>query len=264
VLPGTFENPFNRTSQPARVVALVPARYASTRFPGKALADLDGRSVIEHVYRRAAAARRVDAVVVATDDGRIAAAVARFGGDARMTASTHRSGTDRIAEVARGLSCEIVINVQGDEPLVDPADIDRIVDALDAPGAAPMAALRCPLDAAGRETPHVVKMVVDAAGRALAFSRAAEPAVPGDAGAPSRAVWKHVGLYGYRRDFLLRFAALPQTPGEIAQALEQLRALEHGHAIDTVETAHDSVGIDTPADLEIARRRLAASALPVR
>ena len=257
MLPVTFENPFDRTSQPARVVALIPSRYASIRFPGKALADLDGLPVIEHVYRRAAAARRVDAVVVATDDDRIAAAVARFGGHARMTSAAHRTGTDRIAEVARALPCAIVINVQGDEPLVDPADIDRLVAALEAPGAAPMATLRCRLDAAERDTPHVVKVVVDAAGRALAFSRAAEPAVPAGAGVPSPRVWKHIGLYGYQRDFLLRFAALPQTPGERAEALEQLRALEHGHAIDTVETPHDSVGIDTPADLELARRRLA-------
>jgi 3-deoxy-manno-octulosonate cytidylyltransferase (CMP-KDO synthetase) len=263
VLPVTFASPFDRTSQPARVVALIPARYRSTRFPGKALADLDGRSVIEHVCRRAAAARRVDAVVVATDDERIAATVRGFGAPARMTAATHRSGTDRIAEVARDLPCAFVVNVQGDEPLVDPDDIDRLVAALEAPGAAPMATLRCPLDPAERDTPHVVKVVVDANGRAVAFSRAPEPVVPPGA-TPCPPVWKHVGLYGYQREFLLRFAALPPTPGETAESLEQLRALEHGHPIDTVETPHDSVGIDTPADLEHARRRLAAGALPVR
>jgi len=263
VLPVTFPNPFDRTSQPARVVALIPARYASTRFPGKALADLDGRPMIEHVCRRAASARSVDAVVVATDDARIAGAVEAFGGCARLTAGAHATGTDRIAEVARELACEVVVNVQGDEPLIDPDDIDLAVGALDAPGAAPMATLRVPItDPDELADPHVVKVVVDAHGRALYFSRAPIPYTRPDGDPPAPAGYKHIGLYAYRREFLLALAALPRTRLEAAEALEQLRVLEHGYDIDTVETSHDSVGVDTPADLERARRRLAAGALP--
>ena len=214
--------------------------------------------MIEHVYRRAADAAGIDAVVVATDDRRIADAVERFGGFARMTAASHRTGTDRIAEVARELHCSIIVNVQGDEPLVEPASIAQLVDALHADETLEMATLRTPIR---REedyaSPHVVKVVVDANGNALYFSRAPIPhhVVSGS----SRTAYKHLGLYAYRRDFLLRLAALPQTALERAESLEQLRALEHGHRIRAVETRYDSIGVDTPEDLDRVR---SAFALP--
>lgn len=244
-------------------VAVIPARYASTRFPGKPLAEISGRPMIEHVYRRAADARGVDAVVVATDDERVAHAVARFGGLSRMTDTHHRTGMDRIAEVARDLRCSIVVNVQGDEPLVDPTAISLMIDALRGDPDLPMATLRTPIR---REedyaSPHVVKVVVDGDDNALYFSRAPIPFhregpptgdLPPEGG---RYAYKHLGLYAYRRDFLLRLAALPQTALEQAESLEQLRALEHGHRIRAVETRHDSIGVDTPEDLERVRRKL--------
>jgi 3-deoxy-manno-octulosonate cytidylyltransferase (CMP-KDO synthetase) len=237
---------------PLRAVAIIPARYQSTRLPAKALADIAGKPMIEHVYRRAAAARAVDAVVVATDDARIAAAVEGFGGIARMTATSHRTGLDRIAEVARELSCPIVVNVQGDEPVIDPLMIDEVIAALTSDADAQMSTLRRRIkDAADYRNPNVVKVVVDAAGRALYFSRAP---IPHGTGA-----YKHVGLYAYRRDFLLQLASLPQTPLETAESLEQLRALEHGFRIRTVETLFDSIGVDTPEDLERVRRQVAVA-----
>jgi 3-deoxy-manno-octulosonate cytidylyltransferase (CMP-KDO synthetase) len=215
--------------------------------------------MIEHVFRRAADARGVDAVVVATDDARVAEAVERFGGTARMTEPHHRTGMDRIAEVARDLHCSIVVNVQGDEPLVEPAAISSMIDALRNDPSLQMATLRTPIRR-GEDyaSPHVVKVVVDASGDALYFSRAPIPSYrdrPPDGGMrggfpPEGGSYKHLGLYAYRRDFLLHLAALPQTALERAESLEQLRALEHGHRIRVVETEHDSIGVDTPDDLE--------------
>ena len=264
--PVTFRNPFQRTSQ-ATVVAVIPARYASTRFPGKALIDLAGHPMVEHVYRRAAEARGVDAVVVATDDRRVADAVEAFGGIARMTSADHRTGTDRIAEVARDLSAGIIVNVQGDEPLVEPLAIAQMVDALAADPALQMSTLRTTIR---REedyaSAHVVKVVVDLQDNALYFSRAPIPSHggPAEAGHYSQSVasgfsgsaYKHLGLYAYRRDFLLRLSALPQTALEQAESLEQLRALEHGFRIRAVETQYDSIGVDTPEDLERVRHAL--------
>ena len=210
--------------------------------------------MIEHVYRRAADARGVDAVVVATDDERVARAVARFGGLSRMTGTHHRTGLDRIAEIARDLHCSIVVNVQGDEPLADPSAISLMIDALHGDPDLPMATLRTPIR---REedyaSPHVVKVVVDSNDDALYFSRAP---IPFHREGPPRAAFKHLGLYAYRRDFLLRLAALPQTALEQAESLEQLRALEHGHRIRAVETQHDSIGVDTLEDLERVRQTL--------
>jgi 3-deoxy-manno-octulosonate cytidylyltransferase (CMP-KDO synthetase) len=252
VSPVTFRNPFLRTSPTPAVVAVIPARYQSTRLPGKPLLDIGGRPMIELVYRRAAEADSVDAVVVATDDQRIVDAVAAFGGIARLTRPTHRTGTDRIAEVAADLSCDIVVNVQGDEPLIDPAMISAIVAPLRADASIVMTTARCRLtDPDDFRNPHVVKVVTDPHGDALYFSRA--PIPHGTDPARTQA-YVHVGLYAFRRDFLLRFAALPQTPLEVAESLEQLRALEHGYRIRTVVTEHHSIGVDTPQDLERARR----------
>ena len=223
--------------------------------------------MIEHVYRRAAAAKSVDAVVVATDDPRIAAVVHGFGGFARLTRSSHRSGTDRLAEVAEDLPCDIVLNVQGDEPLVDPRTLDEMTAPLESDPSLKMTTVRRRItDAEDYENPHVVKVVVDADGNALYFSRSPIPYVRESRAASEDAVYeetpvfKHLGLYAYRRSFLLAFARLQPTPLELAESLEQLRALEHGFRIRTVETEHDSIGVDTPEDLERARRLVAAEA----
>ena len=208
--------------------------------------------MIEHVYRRAAEADSVDAVVVATDDQRIADAVEAFGGIARMTRSTHRTGTDRIAEVAADLTCDVVVNVQGDEPLIDPAMITAVVAPLRADTSLVMTTARRRLtDPDELRNPHIVKVVTDTRGDALYFSRAAIPSGADPATSPA---YVHVGLYAFRRDFLLRYPTLRQTPLEVAESLEQLRALEHGYRIRTVVTEHHSIGVDTPQDLERARR----------
>jgi 3-deoxy-manno-octulosonate cytidylyltransferase (CMP-KDO synthetase) len=215
--------------------------------------------MIEHVYRRVAAARGVGTVMVATDDERIRAAVEAFGGLVRMTAARHASGTDRVAEVAASLACDLVVNVQGDEPLIEPGMIDEALAPFAADPSLRMSTLCRRLDdPAQAESPHVTKVVRDVAGFALYFSRAAVPFVR-DAHADADR-FKHIGLYVYRRDCLLELAGLPPTPLERAEALEQLRALEHGIRIKTVETRHDSMGVDTPEDLERVRQHLAALA----
>jgi 3-deoxy-manno-octulosonate cytidylyltransferase (CMP-KDO synthetase) len=206
--------------------------------------------MVEHVYRRAADARGVDAVVVATDDERIAAAVERFGGIVRMTGRAHRTGTDRIAELAPDLSCDVIVNVQGDLPLIEPGQIDEVLAPLLADPALQMSTLRTAItDAADSTNPNVVKVVVDRRGDALYFSRAPIPFLRG----PGTS-YKHIGLYAYRRPFVQTFAGLAQTPLEIAESLEQLRALEHGYRIRTVDTHFESIEVDTPEDLERVRR----------
>ena len=252
--PVAFRNPFERTPKPLHIIVVIPARYSSTRFPGKPLADIAGHSMIEHVYARAAAAPGVDAVVVATDDARVAQAVERFGGVVRMTRPTHRTGLDRIAEVSADLDCDIVVNVQGDEPLFEPQMITEVVEPLDNDATVQMSTLRRRIsDPADNSDPNVVKVVVDLAGNALYFSRSPVPFVS-DAARP---LFKHVGLYAYRRAFVRELASLPQTPLEIAESLEQLRAIEHGFGIRAVETHYDSIGVDTPEDLERVRRQMA-------
>jgi len=217
--------------------------------------------MVEHVYRRAEAAVLVDTVVVATDDDRIASAVAAFGGRAQMTRPDHLTGTDRLAEVAATLACEVVVNVQADEPLIEPDMIDAVVACLDDP-AVVMSTLRCRLrDDADLQDPHVVKVAVDRNGQALFFSRAAiglDQTTGGGAAAPS--VYKHVGLYAYRRLFLMTLNQLDPTPLERAERLEQLRVLEHGYRIMTTETKRDPIGVDTPRDLERVRRLVATGA----
>jgi 3-deoxy-manno-octulosonate cytidylyltransferase (CMP-KDO synthetase) len=212
--------------------------------------------MIEHVYRRTAEARGIDAVVVATDDERIAAAVERFGGVVRMTARTHRTGTDRIAEIAPLLDCEILVNVQGDLPLVEPGKIEEVLAPLAADPALEMSTLRKAItDASEYTNPNVVKVVVNRHGDALYFSRSPIPFVRG-----SGTAYKHIGLYAYRRPFVQLFARLPPTPLEIAESLEQLRALEHGFRIRVVETCFESIEVDTPEDLERVRRHMAVTA----
>jgi 3-deoxy-manno-octulosonate cytidylyltransferase (CMP-KDO synthetase) len=238
--------------QSARVVAIVPARYASTRLPGKALALIAGKPMIEHVYRRASDAAGVTAVIVATDDERIAEAVEAFGGLAVMTSPRHLTGTDRLAEVAASLSSDIIMNVQGDEPLIDARAIDACVQSLvDHPDDV-MSTARRVLEDHEADNPAVVKVVVDRHDVALYFSRAAIPFRRD--GTPSPTRWAHLGLYGYRRSFLLTLAGLAPTPLEQSESLEQLRVLEHGYRIRCVETRSTSVGVDTPDDLARVRK----------
>jgi 3-deoxy-manno-octulosonate cytidylyltransferase (CMP-KDO synthetase) len=261
VPPDTFPDRLARTSPAPRVVVIIPARFHSSRLPGKALADIGGRPMIEHVYRRAARARGVDAVIVATDDERIAEAVRRCGGHAVLTDGRHASGTDRIAEVARALRCDIVVNVQGDEPLIDPAMITEAIEPFADPAVRMTTLCRASDDPAAASDPNVVKVVVDLQGDALYFSRAPIPHARG--GAPVRFL-RHVGLYGYRRDLLLELAGMPPAPLETAESLEQLRALEHGVRIRTIETSHDSIGVDTPEDLERVRAACGGATAAVR
>lgn len=245
------------TARPLHVVAVIPARYNSTRFPGKAIADLDGRPMIEHVYRRAASCAIVSDVIVATDDLRIATTVAAFGGNVRLTRSDHQTGTDRLAEVALTLECDIVVNVQGDEPLIDPRAIGEAVAPFTDPSIQVTTLYRRIDDPADLSNPNVVKVVLDRGGYALYFSRAPIPHARDPRGGWPP-LYKHIGLYAYRRSALLVIAALEPTPLERAEALEQLRALEHGIRIKAVETRYDTIGVDTPEDLEQVRRLLAA------
>ncbi len=212
--------------------------------------------MIEHVYRRASAARSIESVIVVTDDERIHRAVIGFGGQSRMTSASHQSGTDRIAEIAPALTCDVIVNVQGDEPLIEPAMIDEAVAPFSHDPSLMMSTLRRRIeDDAERQNPNVTKVVVDRDDFALYFSRAPIPFVR--QGCPPAPAWRHVGMYAYRRDCLMRLAALPPGGMERSEALEQLRALEHGIRIKTLETRFDSIGVDTPEDLERVRAMFA-------
>jgi len=240
-------------------IAVIPARYESSRLPGKALADICGRPMIEHVYRRTASARSIQSVIVATDDERIYRAVQQFGGVARMTSASHQSGTDRIAEIAPELRAAVIVNVQGDEPLIEPDMIDEAVAPFSSDATLMMSTLRRRIDdEAERQNPHVTKVVVDRQDCALYFSRAPIPFVR--SGSPAAPAWRHIGLYVYRRECLLQLASLPPTAMEQSEALEQLRALEHGVRIRVVETQFDSIGVDTDEDLARVRTTFARQA----
>ena len=239
-----------------QVVCIIPSRYESSRFPGKPLADLCGKPMIQHVYERVLRARSVTFAAVATDDERIFAAVQAFGGRAVMTSPRHRSGTDRIAEAVESLGLAddaIVVNIQGDQPLFEPSQVDEVVEPLGEDPSIPMSTLIYRISRAEEIThPNAVKVVFDRRGFALYFSRATVPFVRDrDKGAD---YYKHHGIYAYRRAFLRAFTALPEGILERLEALEQLRALEHGHRIRVVVTPHDSVEVDTPAELERVRR----------
>lgn len=238
----------------SQVVAIIPARYESTRFPGKPLALIDGKPMIQHVYERTASVASVDRVLVATDDERIAAGVRGFAGEVVMTSSTHVSGTDRIAEVADGLDAEVVVNVQGDLPFLEAPMLDAAVELLHADGALPMATIKTAIrEASEMANPNVVKVVSDRDGYALYFSRSPLPYWR-EAASAGILGYKHIGLYAYRREFLRTFARLAPTPLERAEKLEQLRALEWGFRIKVAETTGGAgIEVDTPADLERAR-----------
>lgn len=247
-----------------KITAVIPARYASTRFPGKALAEIDGKPMIRHVYERTSRASLVGEVIVATDDERIRQAVNAFGGSCRMTRPDHETGTDRLAEVAAGLDADIIVNVQGDEPLIEPGMIDQAIrpflDDPDLRMGTLKTRIRCLHDFL---SPNVVKVVTGSDGNALYFSRSPLPFfrdkwkdLKDDSFSSGKLLcYKHVGLYVFRRDFLLEFAAMAPTFLENAEKLEQLRALENGVDIRVVETEFESIGVDTPDDLAKARER---------
>ena len=232
---------------PPRILGVIPARFASSRFPGKPLVPIGGKPMIRHVWERARASRLLGRVLVATDDSRIAAAAAAFGAEAVMTSPAHPSGTDRVAEAAAATDAEIIVNIQGDEPLIDPAAIDLAISVLLDDPSCQMATLKRRIE---REeeiaNPNVVKVVTALDGRALYFSRSPVPANRGG----GAVYWKHIGLYVYRRPLLLGYSALPRGPLEEAEKLEQLRALENGIGIRVAETACDTIGVDTPQDLD--------------
>ncbi len=248
----------------ARSVGVIPARWGSTRFPGKMLHPLCGRPLLEWVVRRARGARRLDAVLVATDDPRILAAAAGWGVEAVMTSPGHPSGTDRVAEAVRGRDAEVVVNVQGDEPLIDPALIDAVAGALLEDAAWQMATAAVPMpDPEEAARPAAVKVVCDARGRALYFSRAPIPFVrePEEAALAAGSRLRHVGLYGYRRAFLERFVAAGPCPLERIEKLEQLRALHLGAAIRVLTADRAGAGVDTPEDVPRAEAALRAAGL---
>ncbi len=237
----------------ADIVGVIPARFSSTRLPGKALVEIEGVPMVVRVWRQTARARALGRVLVATDDQRIVRAVAAAGGEAMMTSPTHPSGTDRIAEVAAKVPAAIYVNVQGDLPFIDPADLDALAAPMSADADIAMATLATPIvDAHEWHNPNVVKVVCDGRGDALYFSRAPIP-WPREGAAPPAAARRHIGVYAYRRDFLLRFARLEPGVLEALEKLEQLRALERGFRIRVVASVAPSLEVDTAEDLTRAR-----------
>ncbi|MGA2300527.1 MAG: 3-deoxy-manno-octulosonate cytidylyltransferase [Candidatus Acidiferrum sp.] len=233
-----------------KVIVVIPARYASTRLPGKPLVPLAGKPMVQHVYERAKRAQTVHRVIVATDDQRIMDAVTAFGGEARMTRSDHRTGTERIAEVAVHEAGDVFVNVQGDEPLIDPVAIDTAVGALLEEPQAQISTVATPIRHAGDiMDPNVVKTVLDFDGNALYFSRAPIPWIRDTQQKLHVKYWKHLGLYVFQREALLEYPTLPQGELEKIEQLEQLRWLENGWKIRVAEVAHDAVSVDVPEDV---------------
>ena len=235
---------------PPKVIVVIPARYGSTRLAGKPLISLAGKPMIQRVYERAKMAQRADRVIVATDDERIARAVEGFGGEARMTRTEHRTGTERIAEVAAREEGDVFVNVQGDEPLLDPASIDVAVNALLEEPPASVSTVATPIKTPGDiMDPNVVKTVLDFDSNALYFSRAPIPWVRDTAGKIQVRHLKHLGLYVFQREALLEYATLPQGELERIEQLEQLRWMENGWKIRVAEVEHDAVSVDVPEDV---------------
>jgi 3-deoxy-manno-octulosonate cytidylyltransferase (CMP-KDO synthetase) len=249
-----------RSSVPRKILGVIPARFSSTRFPGKVLAPIAGKTMLQHVYERAALSTYLTSILIATDDERVYSAAKNFGARVRMTRSDHLSGTDRVAEAASAVDAEIVVNIQGDEPLIDPAAIDAAILPMVHEPELVMGTLKKRIEDAREITdPNVVKVVTDRAGDAIYFSRCAIPFEREKSA--NTAYFKHIGLYVYQRDFLLAYSALPVGPLEAAERLEQLRALENGLRIRVVETEYESLGVDTPEDLERVARLFDASIL---
>ena len=235
-----------------KTVVGIPARFGSSRFPGKPLAYLAGKPMIVHVVERALAAD-VGPVIVATDDRRIAQAVENTGATICMTHPDHASGTERLAEAVADMDCDVVVNVQGDEPLIDPEAIRAVIRPFASDPKLPMATLAHPMESMkDLHDPHIVKVVCNARGHAMYFSRAAIPYPRGEAGVPL----KHVGLYAYRKDFLLTYPKLAPCESELAEHLEQLRVLYHGYEIAVTVADFEGIGVDTPEDLARAEKIL--------
>lgn len=241
-----------------RTLGVIPARYAAQRFPGKPLALIAGKPLVQRVYEQAAKANRLDKVVVATEDTRILEAVEAFGGDAMLTSPECATGTDRVAEVARAIDSELVLNIQGDEPLMRPEMIDQLVEGMQKDAGCEMGTLARRINAPEQLTnPNVVKVVIGQTGNALYFSRSQIPFVRDGGGATT--FYKHLGIYAFRRDFLLKFVQLPASELEKTEKLEQVRALENGYAIRVWITPHDSIGVDRPEDVKLVEEILAAN-----
>ena len=243
----------------AKVVVVIPARYASVRFPGKPLAEIAGKPMIQHVVERVREAERQPRIVVATEDARILEAAKAFGAEAILTRADHKTGTDRVAEVATHIQADIYINVQGDEPLIDPGTIDGVIEVMaedeEIQLATPCAGITRQQDIMD---PNVVKAVLDFDGNALYFSRAPIPWVRDTGAKVAARHTKHIGLYGYRRDALLEFPTLPPGELERVEQLEQLRWLENGFKIRVVESDYDAIAVDVPGDIEKVEKRLAS------
>lgn len=238
-----------------KILCVIPARYASTRLPGKPLADIAGKPMIQHVYERALKAARPEMVLVATDHHLVYEAVKKFGGQVMLTSPDHPTGTDRLAEVALAFpDADVIINVQGDEPLIEPTIIDALAGAFDRDDNLSMATLMTPMEESEYNDSSAVKVVTDLNGYAIYFSRSLIP-FPRTKSTGFN-VYKHIGLYAYRRDFLLKYAKLEPTPLEKAESLEQLRALEHGYKIKVLKTHFKSIGVDTAHDLEVVNKIL--------
>lgn len=231
-----------------KILCVIPARYASTRLPGKPLADIVGKPMIQHVYERSAQATIPQQVVVATDDEKVFQAVQQFGGKVVMTSSEHQTGTDRLAEVAsKYAEVDVIINVQGDEPLINPKVIDELAQEFLNDTALQMASVMSIMDTEDYQNPNAVKVVTDLNNNALYFSRSLLP-YPRVAGKAN--VYKHIGIYAYKKDFLLKFAKLAPTPLEQSESLEQLRALENGYKIKMIKTKSKFIGVDSIEDLQ--------------
>ena len=237
-------------------LCVIPARLESTRFPRKLLQQIEGKPLLQYVYENAKQAKRVERVVVACDHVLLKELVESFGGEAILTSPHHTSGTERIAEVAKSLPCQFVVNLQGDEPLMPGEVIDQVVSALQRDSSCVMStACIVKTDPEEFRNPNVVKLTKDRSGKALYFSRSP---IPFDRDEKMTQFYKHLGIYGYRREFLLQFPALTASSLEQREKLEQLRVLENGYAIKVVETVHDSIGVDTEADFNLVKKLLSS------
>ena len=233
-----------------RIIGIIPARWGSTRFEGKVLAEIAGRPMIQHVWERARQSCRLNEVIIAGDTPQICQAAQRFSAKAVLTSKDHRSGTDRIAEAVRSIEADIIVNIQGDEPLLSPKVIDQLVETMLADASCTMTTVINPIENKSElENPNVVKVVIDYEGYALYFSRSVIPYNRRKVGDGRMTYYKHVGLYAYTRDFLLRITRLPPSFLETMEQLEQLRVLEAGCKIKTCLTDYESIGVDTPEDL---------------
>lgn len=242
-----------RNNEKTEVVGVIPARYSSTRFEGKVLADIMGKPMIQHVWERARQSLVLDELIIACDDERVASVCREFGASVAMTAKAHQCGTDRIAEVVNPLDVKVMVNIQGDEPMIHPTMIDSVASVLlENPSLSMATLVRKVDDPAVINDPHVVKVVVDKNMFALYFSRSPIPFRAANSDVKQPVYYKHFGLYGYTKDFLFTFKNLAVSHLEKVEKLEQLRVLEEGYRIKVIETKYDSVGVDTPADLEKA------------